>query len=222
MPLTNTRTPAIRVHATPPSPARPRSVRSLPLRRIGLGIVVATLGAGAVRAAGPGIDRPAEAVNAAERVITSGDGLLFPIEPAPMCEVLNNFGGYSKTFGSGGHQGVDIGAQLGQEVYAVENGVLERRFDDLNSGAGYGWGLLSTTDVEYRYFHLSAFADGLDVGDAVVAGQVIGYVGDTGNATPGGWHLHFEVRPGPQPRSGAADPVDPVPLLDIPTICNIY
>ncbi len=118
------------------------------------------------------------------------------------------------------HRGV--GAQVGQEVYAVEDGTLYRRFDDLSSAAGYGWGLWSVTDVKYRYYHLDSFAEGLEVGDRVVAGQVIGYVGDTGNATPGGWHLHFEVRPGPHPRFGSVDPIDPVPLLDIPTVCNVY
>lgn len=190
--------------------------------RIALAVLLGAFGAGVVRAEAPTIDRAAEAVSAAERVVTSGDGLLFPIEPTPRCEVLNNFGGLSKLYGSGGHEGLDIGAEVGQEVYAVEDGVLYRRFDDLSSAAGLGWGLLSVTDVQYRYYHLDAFADGLEEGDAVVRGQLLGYVGDTGNATPGGWHLHFEVRPGPQPRYGSADAVDPLPLLDIPSVCNVY
>jgi peptidoglycan LD-endopeptidase LytH len=197
-------------------------VRSFGSVHVGLAALLGALGAGAVRAEAPVIDRAAVVESTAERIITTGDGLLFPIEPTPMCEVLNNFGGASKTFGSGGHQGVDIGAQVGQAVYAVEDGTLYRRFDDLSSPAGYGWGLWSVTDVKYRYYHLDSFAEGLEVGDRVVAGQVIGYVGDTGNATPGGWHLHFEVRFGPHPRFGSADPVDPVPLLDIPTVCNVY
>jgi murein DD-endopeptidase MepM/ murein hydrolase activator NlpD len=185
-------------------------------------VLAGALGAGVVRAESTSIDGAAEVGSAAERIVVSGNGLLFPIEPTPVCEVLNNFGGYSKVYGSGGHQGVDIGAHVGQEVYAVEDGVLARQFTDLSSGAGLGWGLLSVTDVMYRYYHLSAFADGLGEGDEVVAGQLIGYVGDTGNATPGGWHLHFEVRPGPQPKYGSAPAVDPVPLLDIPSVCNVY
>lgn len=175
--------------------------------------------AGVASASVPSVEEPAVAQRPAERIITAGDGLLFPIEPAPMCEVLNNYGGYSKTYGGGGHQGVDIGAEIGQAVYAVESGVLYRKWDDLSSAAGYGWGLWGVSDTKYRYFHLSEFAEGLEEGDEVVVGQLIGYVGDTGNATPGGWHLHFEVRPGPAPHAGT---VDPVPLLDIPTICNIY
>lgn len=185
-------------------------------------MVLGALGAGVVRAETPVIDQAAEAISPAQRVVTTGDGLLFPIEPTPMCEVLDNYGGTSKSGQSGGHQGVDIGARVGQEVYAVEDGVLYRQWTDPDSTAGLGWGLWSVTDVKYRYFHLDSFAEGLEEGDEVVRGQLIGYVGDTGNATPGGWHLHFEVRPGPHPRYGSAPTVDPVPLLDIPSICNVY
>ena len=219
MPLTRTRTPAMDAHVTRRYPAPTGSAGRV---RIGLAVLLAAFGAGVVRAQTPMIDQAAEAASAAERVVTTGEGLLFPIEPAPRCEVLNNFGGHSKAFGSGGHQGLDIGAEIGQEVYAVEDGVLYRKFDDLESAAGLGWGLWSVTDVKYRYYHLDSFAEGLAEGDEVVRGQLIGYVGDTGNATPGGWHLHFEVRPGPQPRYGSADAVDPVPLLDIPSVCNVY
>lgn len=171
------------------------------------------------RALSAGISGAATADEPAERIVVAGDGLLFPMSTVPRCLVFNNFGGYSKTFGGRGHQGVDIGADEGQEVYAVEDGVLYRQFTDLGSAAGYGWGLHGDSDTKYRYYHLAAFADGLVEGDRVVAGELIGYVGDTGNATPGGWHLHFEVRPGPDPHE---NPVDPVPLLAIPRTCTIY
>ncbi len=178
-------------------------------------------GSSYVAASPVAIDRAAHVSSPAERVVVD-EGPTFPIDPLPRCEVFDNFGGYSKSFGSGGHQGLDIGADLGQEVYAIEDGTLYRQFTDLSSSAGLGWGLWSTTDVKYRYYHLDRFAEGLTVGDDVVAGQLIGYVGDTGNASPGGWHLHFEVRPGPHPQYGSAAPVDPMLLLTIPTSCNVY
>jgi murein DD-endopeptidase MepM/ murein hydrolase activator NlpD len=181
---------------------------------------VVCFGAGSALAVSS-ISDPVSVDTPAERIVVTGQGLRFPMDPHPRCIVFNNFGGYSKVHGSGGHEGVDIGADLGQEVYAVADGTLIDRIDD-SGAAGNGWRLLAITGDQYRYYHLSGFADGLEEGDAVVAGQLIGYVGDTGNATPGGWHLHFEVRPGPQPRFGSADPVDPVPLLDIPTICTVY
>ena len=166
------------------------------------------------------IDQAGVVEEPAERIITSGEGLLFPINPVPRCVIADNFGGFSKYLGGNGHQGVDIAGDQGQEVYAVEDGFLYRQFD--NSTAGLGWGLWSDTDVKYRYFHLDSFAEGLEVGDRVAKGQVIGYVGDTGNAAPGGDHLHFEVRPGPHPRFGSTTPIDPLPLLDVPTICTVY
>ncbi|MEA3185665.1 MAG: peptidoglycan LD-endopeptidase LytH, partial [Ilumatobacteraceae bacterium] len=59
-------------------------------------------------------------------------------------------------------------------------------------------------------------ATGLNQGDTVTRGQLIGYVGDTGDPGPGNYHLHFEVHP----KGGAA--VDPYPLLAIPKACTIY
>lgn len=167
-----------------------------------------------------GIREPASVASPAERIAPERNGLLFPLDPFPVCEVLDNYGGFSKYLGGSGHQGVDVGTAFRQEVYAVENGFLYREFD--GGSSGLGWGLWSDSDVKYRYYHLDELEPGLAVGDRVEEGQLIGWSGDTGNASPGGWHLHFEVRPGPHPRFGAAPPVDPVPLLDIPDVCNVY
>lgn len=171
-----------------------------------------------VRADVPVIDAAATAEVTAKRIVVPIPGIFFPMDPRPTCEVFNNFGGMSKTYGAGGHQGVDIGATLGQEVYAVEDGVLTKQLTDLSSAAGNAWILVGNSVTQYRYYHLSGFAEGLHVGDTVQQGQLIGYVGDTGNATPGGYHLHFELRPGPSFKT----PVDPVPLLAIPRTCHVY
>lgn len=230
MPLTSTRTPPpMEPHSSPaPSPAPERCARSGhpvgAVRRNAWFLAAVVLSAGvfggttAVRALSGDIGDAATAAAPAERIITSGEGLLFPIAPVPRCLVFNNFGAFSKTYGAGGHQGVDIGADLGQEVYAVEDGVLERRtIDGPGSAAGNGWVMMGDSGTQFRYYHLSAFAEGLEDGDRVSEGELIGYVGDTGNASPGGWHLHFEIRPGPDHQ-----PVDPVPLLDIPRLCTVY
>jgi peptidoglycan LD-endopeptidase LytH len=208
----STRTPATIRHAT-------RGV--IPRSRFGraAAVVALSLACGSVvRADVPVIDAAATAATPAERIVVSGPGTFFPMNPVPRCDVLNNFGGMSKTFGSGGHQGVDIGATLGQEVYAIEDGVLTRQLTDLSTAPGNAWIMVGNSDTQYRYYHLSAFAPGLAVGSTVRIGQLIGYVGDTGNATPGGYHLHFELRPGPTYKT----PVDPVPLLAIPRICTVY
>lgn len=137
------------------------------------------------------------------------------MDPLPRCIVGNNFGGDSKLYGAGAHEGVDISGTQGQHVFAVDDGVLVKQWFDTGP-AGLAWELrpLMGPDVRYRYFHLSGFAEGLSAGSIVVAGQLIGYVGDTGNPGAGNYHLHFEVRP-------ENVPVDPVPLLDIPSTCRV-
>src|SRR6056297_2627060 len=98
---------------------------------------------------------------------------------------------------SGGrlHQGVDIIAPTGKLLYAVTDGTISKIYID-RPGALAGNGLRLTEDngTYYTYLHLDRFAEGIEVGTKVEAGQVIGYVGNTGSSgTP---HLHFEVHPG--------------------------
>lgn len=164
------------------------------------------------------IDRPADVERSASRIEPPEPErrLVFPIETEPLCAVVNGFGAYSKTYGRGGHEGLDIGALEGQDIFAVANGRLIEEHSGGNGGLG--WSLLSNDDVEYRFYHMETLTKGLAVGDRVAAGDVIGTVGDTGNASNGGWHLHFEVRPGPD-----YEPVDPYPLVaPIPPECEDY
>lgn len=200
-----------------PSPGRRSFTRSVRWFVVVLAVLGLSTAAGA---AATQIDASAQVSERAVRVpgAIAGPGLLFPVDPEPVCVVFDNFGGDSKARGSGGHQGLDIGTDFRQEVYAVEDGELYRAFS--GGSSGLGWGLWSDTDVKYRYYHLDQLEPGLAVGDRVARGQRIGWVGDTGNAAPGGWHLHFEVRPGPHPRYGSAPPVDPMPLLAIPPSCT--
>ncbi len=104
------------------------------------------------------------------------------------------------------HEGVDVMAKAGQYVYAVQDGTLSKQtLDRSGSLSGNAWWLTGNDGTYFFYAHLSAFAPDLKVGSKVVAGQIIGYVGRTGNAS--GAHLHFEVHP----KGGAA--VNPTPIV---------
>ena len=66
----------------------------------------------------------------------------------------------------------------------------------------------------YYYAHLDRYAAGLRKGDAVRQGQVVGYVGDTGNAVPGNYHLHFAIWITPDTTQyWDGDAINPYPLL---------
>ncbi|MFN8021473.1 MAG: peptidoglycan DD-metalloendopeptidase family protein [Acidimicrobiales bacterium] len=104
------------------------------------------------------------------------------------------------------HEGVDIIATAGQYVYAAADGKLSKQtLDKAGSLSGNAWWLTADDGTYFFYAHMSAFAPDLKVGSRVVAGQIIGYVGRTGNAS--GPHLHFEVHP----KGGAA--VNPTPIV---------
>jgi hypothetical protein len=117
---------------------------------------------------------------------------------------------------SGGrlHEGVDIIAKAGQYVYAVNAGTLTKKYvDQPGSLSGNGWRLTTSDGTYYFYAHFSGFPPGLAVGDTVMPGQIIGYVGETGNAgTP---HLHFEIHP------GGGDPVNPTQSVKAIDACSI-
>lgn len=144
----------------------------------------------------------------------------FPMGTSPRCAILDDFG--DARSGGRAHEGIDILATLGQEVYAMADGTLTVQViaGSNQSGAslsGNLWQLTAATGgTYYVYAHLSAFAEGLAKGSKVVKGQLLGYVGDTGNPGVGNYHLHFEIHPG----GGSA--VNPLPLLrPVPAACSV-
>ena len=90
------------------------------------------------------------------------------------------------------HHAIDIHAPRGTPVIAVVDGTIRK----LHSGARGGLAIYLMDDdgrTRYYYAHLDGYAQGLYEGQRVQRGEVIGYVGDTGNAQPGDYHLHFSV-----------------------------
>jgi len=101
------------------------------------------------------------------------------------------------------HEGCDIGAAEGTELYAAERGVISE-ISSSSLGGTQLW-VKGESGTSYYYAHLSAYAPNLRTGQLVEAGDLVGYVGQTGHAY--GPHLHFEVHP-----NGRAA-IDPYPLL---------
>ena len=131
----------------------------------------------------------AEAVRrAASDQVTAVDGAaalsgvdLFTLPVAPPPQVS----GYAP---ENGHSGIDFAAEEGAEVYAVAGGIVTAADYDVEKGnyvvLDHGGGL------ETEYQHMKSLL--VSAGQSVVQGQVLGYVGNTGNST--GPHLHFEAR----------------------------
>ena len=88
------------------------------------------------------------------------------------------------------HTGVDLASPAGTPIYASGDGVVERA--QWVSGYGRFVELKHVNGYETGYGHMSRIADGMKPGVKVRQGQVIGYVGSTGNST--GNHLHFEIK----------------------------
>ena len=119
---------------------------------------------------------------------------------------------YSDDFGApravgGGHTGNDVYARRGTPLVAVQSGTInELRYRSLGGNSFH----LTNDNGDYFYYaHLMRYAAGIEEGTAVVAGQVLGYVGNTGNAITTPPHLHFEIHP------GSGDPIDPYPYLEL-------
>jgi murein DD-endopeptidase MepM/ murein hydrolase activator NlpD len=109
------------------------------------------------------------------------------------------------------HQGIDIMAPQGRQVLAVADGRIVKFFDSERGGVTI-YQFDQSERFVYYYAHLSARAAGLLEGDRVRQGQVIGYVGMTGNAPVP--HLHFEIlRLGAERRWWVAESMNPYPLL---------
>lgn len=101
-------------------------------------------------------------------------------------------GGYISAYqGDGrGHKGIDIAAPYGTPIYAAESGTVIETGDGWNGGYGNCVRVQHDDGNVTVYAHQSSIA--VSYGDYVVKGQLLGYVGSTGDST--GNHLHFEVR----------------------------
>ena len=143
--------------------------------------------------------RPVLAVNIA----------VFPVKPA--CYFTDTYGDPRGTDRK--HEGVDIITKKGQDLLAVVDGTITKIYTaDTAKLSGNAVRLTAADGTYFFYAHLDSFAPGITVGSKVVAGQVLGGAGSTGDTNTD--HLHFEVHP----KGGEA--VNPYPIVKAVDACK--
>ena len=111
------------------------------------------------------------------------------------------------------HKALDIMAPRGTPVRAVDDGTIARLYRGPLAGIAV-YQFDQGQKRVYFYAHLDRYAAGLDTGKPVKRGEIIGYVGSTGNAPASAPHLHFEMRSlGTDKRWWRGTSINPYPLL---------
>ncbi len=137
------------------------------------------------------------------------NGVLFPIAGPYQVPLIDSFG-FPRMTGTPDehwHEGIDIFAPRGTPLVAAERGVVTRI--GIGRLGGLKFWLVGESGSEWYYAHLDSFAPGLTDGRVVEAGDLLGYVGNTGNAVGTPPHLHLQLHP------DGGRPVNPYPLLAI-------
>jgi murein DD-endopeptidase MepM/ murein hydrolase activator NlpD len=137
--------------------------------------------------------------------------LVTPLDGLRASDILDTFN--ATRSGGRRHEAADILAPRGAPIHAVGPGDIRKLFTSVQGGL-----TIYQFDPDevwcYYYAHLDRYADDLHEGLRVKAGNVIGYVGTSGNAPPGTPHLHLAIfKIGPDKRWWKGTPVNPYPVL---------
>ena len=144
-------------------------------------------------------------------VVPPDGRLVIPVEGVSPDRLRDTF---SEARGLGRrHDAIDIDAPRGTPVLSVATSVVLKLFQSDRGGTTL-YALAPDQRTIYYYAHLDRYAEGIREGQRLEPGELIGYVGDTGNANPGDYHLHFEISITGDPRRyWGGSPVNPYPLL---------
>jgi len=158
---------------------------------------------------------PAHVSNAVHEAASTNGALpklVVPIAGVAPAAITDTWG-QARDSGARAHHGTDIVAPRGAPVVASVNGTIEKLFQSRAGGVTL---YERTPDGRWSlyYAHLAAYAPGIREGQVVKAGETIGFVGDTGNAGTGNYHLHFGLsRMAKTQAWWTGEPVNPYPLL---------
>jgi peptidoglycan LD-endopeptidase LytH len=124
------------------------------------------------------------------RAPEASHGLIIPVAGVRSSQLRDTYG--AARSGGRTHEGIDIFAQEGTPVLAAASGVIVARDSSTLGGISLYQRDLDGRTI-YFYGHLQRYRTGLKEGDLVHQGEVVAYVGQTGNVPPGSPHLHFSV-----------------------------
>ena len=152
----------------------------------------------------------AQSVDAFDLQILEKRGLAIPVKGVAAKELRDNFAeGRAKRH----HEAIDILAPRGTPVIATGDGRVVKLFTSLAGGITV-YQFDPDERFAYYYAHLDRYAEGLVEGSMLKRGELVGYVGTSGNAPKNTPHLHFAIfRLGPEKRWWKGAPVNPYPFL---------
>jgi murein DD-endopeptidase MepM/ murein hydrolase activator NlpD len=152
-------------------------------------------------------DRAPEGLPA--RPLTQGK-LIIPVQGVRAEDLRDNF---NEMRGGHRHEALDIMAARGTPVLAADDGTVMKLFLSKPGGLTV-YQFDDSQTYCYYYAHLDRYAAGLKEGARLRKGEVLGYVGSTGNASPDAPHLHFAIfKLGPERRWWEGTPIDPYGIL---------
>lgn len=166
---------------------------------------------GEVPPAATNVPPAASLVNEADMASLKVKDLLIPVQGVTQNQLRDTFNdGRSE---GRQHQALDIMAAGGTPVLAAADGKVAKLFHSEKGG-------ITIYEVDasglyyYYYAHLQSYAEGIAEGKELKRGEVIAYVGDTGNAGAGNFHLHFAIsKPAAPGKWSGGEAINPYPLL---------
>lgn len=154
----------------------------------------------------PGMETPVT-----ETPAVQATSMLIPVDGVKQNQLLDTF---NDARGGGRiHDAIDIMAPKGTSVFAVNDGKVAKLFNSKQGGLTVYQ--FDTGEIHaYYYAHLDSYAIGLVEGSLLKRGDLIGYVGSTGNASPEAPHLHFAIFVlGPEKKWWQGTAINPYPML---------